>query len=142
MSPPRTYSGRCLCGAVSFTATPEKAEMAVCHCGMCRRWSGGAFMAVDCSQGFALEDDRHVGLYQSSPWGERGFCKTCGSTLFWRARDGSSLHVSAQAFDNPAAFDFTLEIFIDEKPANFAFANATQKVTGAEVMAMWAPKQE
>ncbi|HEU4476292.1 MAG TPA: GFA family protein [Methyloceanibacter sp.] len=141
MSSQKIYCGRCLCGAVRFTAAPEKAEMAICHCGMCRRWAGGVFMAVDCSQKFEIEDDRHLGLYQSSPWGERGFCKICGSTLFWRARDGSSIHVSAQAFDDPEAFELTQEIFIDEKPANFALANATQKLTGAEVMAMWAPKQ-
>jgi hypothetical protein len=71
MSSQKIYCGRCLCGAVRFTAAPEKAEMAICHCGMCRRWAGGVFMAVDCSQKFEIEDDRHLGLYQSSPWGQR-----------------------------------------------------------------------
>ena len=98
-------------------------------------------MAVDCSRGFEIEDDRNVGVYHSSQWGERGFCKRCGSTLFWRMRDGSSVHVAAQAFDDPGAFDLTLEIFIDEKPANYSFANATKKLTGEEVMAMFEPKE-
>ena len=137
----KSFSGRCLCGEVRFKATPENAEMAVCHCGMCRRWSGGVFMAVDCSRGLEFENDASVAVYQSSSWGERGFCKICGSTLFWRARDGSSMHVSAQAFDHPEAFALTHEIFIDEKPANYAFANDTQKLTGAEVMAMFASKE-
>jgi hypothetical protein len=142
MAASKTYSGSCLCGAVRFTATPEKAEMAICHCGMCRRWSGGVFMGVDCSGGFEIEDDQNVGVHQSSDWGERGFCKVCGSTLFWRMRDGSSVHVSPQALDDPAAFDLTLEIFIDEKPANYAFANGTKKLTGAEIMAMFAGKRD
>jgi hypothetical protein len=137
----KAHSGRCLCGAVRFTARPKSDEMAICHCRMCRRWSGGAFMAVDCSQGFEIEEDRSVGVYQSSDWGERGFCKTCGSTLFWRMRDGSSVHVSAQAFDHPEDFELTLEIFIDEKPANFSFANATKKMTGADVMTMVAGEE-
>jgi hypothetical protein len=93
-------------------------------------------------QWFEIEDDRNVGVYHSSDWGERGFCKKCGSTLFWRMRDGSSVHVSPQAFDNPGAFQFTYEIFIDEKPANYAFANATKKLTGEEVMAMFAGKEK
>ena len=116
--------------------------MAICHCGLCRRWSGGVFMAVDCSAGFEIEDDSSAGLFQSSPWGERGFCKSCGSTLFWRMRDRSSVHVSAQAFDHPEQFKLTLEIFIDEKPTNFAFANATQKMTGAEAMTVSKAEQE
>jgi hypothetical protein len=128
-------SGRCLCGAVRFTATPTRMDMEVCHCGMCRRWAGGAFMAVSCGANVTIEDDRHLGVYQSSEWGERCFCEICGSTLFWRMRDGTNVGVSAQAFDDPASFAFTREIFIDEKPANYAFANETVKETGAEQFA-------
>jgi hypothetical protein len=115
--------------------------MAVCHCAMCRRWAGGAFTAVDCTGTLEVEHDHDLVFYQSSSWGERGFCRVCGSTLFWRARDGSSLHASAQAFDEPEEFEFTQEIFIDEKPRNYSFAEPTQKLTGPEVMALWTPKQ-
>ena len=38
--------GHCLCGAVSFEAEVEKRESHACHCGMCRRWSGSAMLAV------------------------------------------------------------------------------------------------
>ncbi len=43
--------------------------------------------------------------------------------------------VSAQAFDDPAQFKFVSEIFIDDNPGNFAFANNTHKMTGAEFIA-------
>lgn len=128
-------SGQCLCGTVKFTATPTKNEMGVCHCGMCRRWSGGVFTAVSCGASVEVEDDSQLGVYVSSDWGERCFCRKCGSTLFWRMRDGSNVAVSAQAFDDPEAFNFTSEIFIDEKPSNFEFANETKKQTSAELFA-------
>ena len=130
--------GRCLCGAVKFEATPETMAMGVCHCSMCRKWSGGTFMAVECAASLKVEDTASLGIYTSSDWGERCFCKTCGSTLFWRMRDGSHHVVSAQAFDDPGQFQLVSEIFIDENPGNYAFSNQTKKMTGAEFLAQFA----
>jgi hypothetical protein len=129
-----TLSGKCLCGAVRFTATPKNDEMSVCHCGMCRRWSGGVFMAVGCET-LDVEDGAPLGVYRSSDYGERVFCSVCGSSLFWRMHDDSFFAVCPQAFDDPSRFRFASEIFIDAKPANYAFANDTRKMTGAEFFA-------
>lgn len=132
-------SGGCLCGAVRFSAIPQHAEMDVCHCSMCRRWSGGVFMGVMCVAGsLSLENESALGIYTSSEWGERCFCKQCGSNLFWRMQDGSACAVSAQAFDDPQAFAFTMQIYVEEQPANYTFANETKRLTGAEVTAMFA----
>ena len=48
--------------------------------------------------------------------------------------------VSAEAFDERGGFAFTSQIFIDEKPAYYDFANQTHNMTGAEVFAAFAPK--
>ena len=138
----QTLSGGCLCGAVRFTALPEKAEMDVCHCGMCRKWSGGVFMAVPCS-GVSVADEQALGVYPSSDWAERVFCKTCGTSLFWRLREGGDGHVAVafQAFDDLSSFTFAEEIFIDEKPALYAFAGERSRKTGAQVIAEFAAKQ-
>ncbi|MFN6987310.1 MAG: GFA family protein, partial [Rhizobium oryzihabitans] len=37
-----TEHGQCLCGAVGLEAVIGAREFGVCHCSMCRRWSGGA----------------------------------------------------------------------------------------------------
>jgi hypothetical protein len=116
-------SGHCLCGAVTFTATPAKLEMGACHCGMCRRWSGGSFLAVGCGASVSVEDESQLGVYKSSPYGERCFCKTCGTTLFWRMQAGGMTVVAAQAFDEPSQFKFVSEIYSDAKPDNYAFAD-------------------
>ncbi len=126
--------GQCLCGAVAFEATPAKVEMDACHCSMCRRWSAGPAMTVSCSK-LTIRDETALGVYASSEWAERCFCKSCGSVLFWRMRDGSLTAVSAHTFDDPSQFPFEVEIFVDEKPSNYAFANPTRKMTGAEVVA-------
>ncbi|MEP9371708.1 GFA family protein [Mesorhizobium sp. KR1-2] len=142
MNETQRLTGRCLCGAVSFTAVPSKMEMDVCHCGMCRRWSGGAFMAIGCGKSVEIVDETDLGVYRSSEWGERAFCKKCGSSLFWRGVHDGSVAVSMQAFSEPERFNFVEEIFIDDKPANYAFANETRRLTGAEVVAAYAARQE
>ncbi|GGD88070.1 aldehyde-activating protein [Aureimonas endophytica] len=129
-----TLSGGCLCGAVRFGARLAKREMGVCHCGMCRRWSGGVFMAVEVEH-LDIADETKLGVYRSSDYGERVFCVVCGSSLFWRMQDGSTTVVSYQAFDRTADFSFETEIFIDEKPAAYEFANHTKKMTGAQFVA-------
>lgn len=137
-------SGGCLCGAVRFTATPGKDEMGVCHCSFCRKWTGGVFMAVECGKlsDLTIEGESDLGVYKSSDYGERVFCVKCGTNLMWRMADGSHTSVSAQAFDDPGRFRFVSEIFVDEQPDNYAFANDTRKMTGPEVFAFFAQQQD
>lgn len=134
--------GHCLCGAVRFRATPLSRAMSVCHCSLCRRWAGGVGMAVACDPALQLDDDSALGVYRSSEWGERVFCRACGSSLFWRARDGSALMVSAQAFDDPSVFELTLEIFVDDQPCNYAFAQSTRRLTAAQTLATFATRDQ
>jgi hypothetical protein len=134
-------TGGCLCGSVRFEASPLRLDMDACHCSMCRRWSGGVFMAVPCGDGVAFQSAATLGIYRSSEYGERLFCRECGSSLIWRLQDGSSAAVALQAFDDLSGFVFVEEIFVDEKPDHYAFANETRKRTGAEVMAQFANEQ-
>ncbi len=129
-------TGRCICGAATFAATLKDGAMHACHCDMCRRWTGGVLLYLPVeTEDFELSGGGAIGIYQSSEWAERGFCKLCGTSLFWRMRDGGGADVSAQAVDDSGRFPFESEMFIEEKPANYAFANDTLKRTGAEVMA-------
>jgi hypothetical protein len=132
-------SGGCLCGAVRFTATPANREVGACHCSMCRRWSAGPFLVVDCADTLKVEDAANLGVYRSSDWAERCFCRQCGTPLFYRLVAQNLHFVSAEAFDNREGYVFTSQIFIDEKPAYYDFANETHNMTGAEVFAAFAP---
>lgn len=127
--------GACLCGAVGFSADLKALEVGTCHCSMCRKWSGGVFMAVECNS-VEFDADAPFGVYRSSEWGERCFCTKCGSSLLWRSVDGAHFAVSLQAFEKPEEFKFVSQIFIDEKPANYSFSEATQNMTGPEFIAM------
>ncbi len=129
-------TGHCLCGACTLTAELVSGEAAVCHCSMCRRFSGGMLIVVDC--GSSLEFSGPVRTYLSSDWGSRLFCGECGSSLAWRSRDGAMNYASVQAFPDPGRFPVNHEIFFDCKPASYALAGETAKMTEAEFMAAFA----
>lgn len=132
--------GSCLCGAVTLTTASMNKSLGVCHCGMCRKWSGGPYLAVDCGLDVQIEGEEFVEVYNSSDWAERGFCKKCGSNLFYRLKEISQYVVSAGIFgDQPLHFDH--QVFIDEKPDYYSFANETKNMTGAEVFEAYAPKE-
>ncbi|WP_298429457.1 GFA family protein [uncultured Jannaschia sp.] len=134
-----TLSGRCLCGACAFTARPDgPAGTGACHCGMCRKWSGGIFMSVDCGDSVAFEDGAPLGRFRGSDWGERVFCTACGASLLWQLQDGTHQHVSIQCFEDPGQFEIGVEVFIDKKPGNYALAGDRKTMTEAEVFALYA----
>jgi hypothetical protein len=131
--------GGCLCGAVRFTASLKDREVGACHCSMCRRWTGGPFMVIDCGDTVKVENESNLGVYRSSEWAERCFCKKCGSVLFYRLVQNGNCYASAEAFDDRAGYALTSQVFIDEKPSYYDFANKTHNMTGAEVFAAFAP---
>ncbi|SPH17326.1 hypothetical protein DEA8626_00844 [Defluviimonas aquaemixtae] len=135
-------SGTCLCGACAFTAAPVGKSAGACHCGMCRRWSGGIYLAVDCGESVEFAKGAPVVAYKGSSWGERLFCRECGSSLVWQTQDGRNQHVSIQTFEDPGRFVVDSEIFIDRKPNSYALADVARAMTEAEVFAMFASKSE
>ncbi len=139
MAESATSSGGCLCGAVRFTAAPADRDVGACHCSMCRRWSAGPFLVRDCGATLKIEDTSNLGIYKSSEWAERAFCRKCGTPLYYRLSGKDMYFVSAEAFDDLKDLAFTSQIFIEEKPAYYDFANKTHNMTGAEVFAQFAP---
>ena len=128
--------GQCLCGDVKFSVALKSTDVDACHCSMCRAWAAGPFMGVMASAAPAFESENSVGVYKSSEWAERVFCKNCGSSLIWRmAGDHGHAAISAGAVQLPDDAAFTLQVFIDEKPGYYAFANKTKEMTGPELIA-------
>ena len=127
--------GKCLCRSVSISVTVEGPKFDACHCGVCRRWGGGPAFSVDASKGVTFSGEEFIATYASSPWAERGFCKECGTHLFYRLKSSNYCKVSLGLLDEANAFTFGTQVFIDAKPACYAFANQTETLTESEVIA-------
>lgn len=135
-------TGSCLCGGVSFTAKEMGTAAAACHCSSCRKWGGSAFMEVNCGAEVDFEGSDHLSVYDSSEWAERGFCSQCGSHLFYRLKESREHMIPVGLFDDDNGIEFKREVFIDEKPHYYEFSNETQKLTGEELFAQFAPPEE
>ncbi len=128
--------GRCLCGTVTVTTKTLNPDVGACHCTMCRKWTGGPFMAVDCGTAVSFEGGDHISVYNSSEWAERGFCNQCGTHLFYRLKENQQYIMPVGLFDGVTedqGLVFDHQIFIDEKPDFYDFANETRNMTGKEV---------
>ena len=133
--------GRCLCGTVKFTAKNMSINVTACHCGMCRRWGGGPLMVVSCGTEVAFEGEENITVYSSSEWAERGFCKKCGSHIFYRLKEINEHQIPVGLFDNQDSFKFDLQVYIDRKPSFYSFSNKTIEMTEAEVIEKYGPGQ-
>jgi hypothetical protein len=134
--------GHCLCGAVTVRATPVRPQVEACHCTMCRRWNGVAFVGIQCGKDVEFEGEEHVVRYRSSEWAERGFCGRCGSSLFFLYLPLGNYGFTAGIFPDDALQPLAEEIFIDEKPGYYAFDSDSEKLTGPEVIAKYGIGQE
>jgi len=129
------HKGRCLCGAVRVVVTKSSHQVGVCHCKTCRTWAGGPLFAVDCGTDVRFEGEDNISIFQSSEWAERGFCRTCGSHLFYRLKQNGQYMLPVGLLEDGGHWTFDHQVFIDEKPDFYAFANETKDMTGAEVFA-------
>jgi hypothetical protein len=142
MADSKERSGNCLCGAVCVTGKTNGDGVAACHCTICRNWGGGPLLAVDCGADFRIDNEASVSVYPSSEWAERGFCRQCGTHLFYRLKQGPRYFVPVGLFGEGASWALVHQIFIDEKPDFYSFANPTANLTGAEVFAQFQSAQK
>ncbi len=80
------YPGRCLCGTVRFEAMPPTLFFAHCHCRWCREAHGAAYVSwvgIAADRFRIVSGEGDLRWYQSSPQSRRGFCSSCGTTLFF-----------------------------------------------------------
>ncbi len=141
MSETLALDGRCLCGAVGVHASRASRHFGACHCKMCRQWGGGPYLAFEAGADVSFDGEEHISVYDSSPWAERGFCRQCGSHLFYRIKQGPIYMLPPGLFDDDAGFVFGRQVFVDRNPGYYRFANETDEMTEAEVFAKYAPPE-
>ena len=79
-------TGRCLCGAVGFELTTPLEPISHCHCRSCRLSRGTAFVtwtSVPCDRFEIRKGETNVAWYRSSPGVRWGFCRNCGTSMFY-----------------------------------------------------------
>lgn len=136
MSDAAMIEGRCLCGAVTVRAHAPNLRLRACHCDMCRQHTSGMFISLDTEQdGMIIEGPAKS--FRSSEWAERGFCETCGSTLWYGTVHDGARHLAAGLFENAAGGDMKMEFFADQCPQGYGLKGDHRRLSTAETIAMF-----
>jgi hypothetical protein len=107
-------TGGCQCGRIRYRVAIADDDASLCHCGMCKRATGGVAAALktvrraDVTWTAATPD-----IYRSSPIAERPFCSACGSPLGFRFLDSDEMELTVGSFDDPARFRPTSNFAIE-----------------------------
>lgn len=137
-------TGGCLCGAVRFAARDVPVKVAICHCEMCRRWTGSALVEVSVPQAQVdWQGGESIAHRQTSEWAERAWCAECGSGLYFRmtaeTEFSGTYDIPLGLFDEPNGFHIAHEIYIDHKPDSFAYEGGASRkmLTRADCVAQF-----
>lgn len=133
MSEIQIGKGSCLCGSVQIIASTMNRKLVACHCDMCRKWTGGPLLSVSCGTDVTFSGEEYICIYDSSQWAERGFCKKCGSGLFYRFKEKKQYYIPIGLFENCKDITFEEQLFIDKKPEYYSFSNETNNMTEEEL---------
>lgn len=113
------HKGSCSCGAVSFEVTGALAPVEACHCSKCRKWTGHFLTSTEVPRtDLTLHGADNVTWFHSSEKARRGFCATCGSTLFFDPLDQvkhTRIGIAMGAFDRPTNTRMGMHIFVADK---------------------------
>lgn len=130
-APPARLSGTCLCGACAFALPGPAGPVTACHCDQCRRLSGHFAASFDASED-ALDWLRRDALaeYETPGGAQRGFCRDCGSSLYFRAADGS-FSVEAGIIDGKTGGRLAEHIFVAGKGSYYEVTDGLPAYAGS-----------
>ncbi len=102
---PIAVSGGCQCGAVRYHATEMLDNAHICHCRMCQKAVGNIFAALVAAPRGAITWTRGTpARFRSSEHVDRGFCRDCGTPLFYDNTEGNRVNFTIGSLDHPELF--------------------------------------
>ena len=132
------HTGSCLCGAVTFEVAGDLPPPDACHCTKCRKWTGHLLAGTDVPRSaLTVHGEGTVTWFRSSEKVRRGFCSTCGSSLFFDPIDQVKnpwIGVSMGAFDQPTGTRLGVHVFVGDKGDYYDIADGVPQVGGGEVI--------
>ena len=110
------HRGSCLCGGCAYEISGPLRNVIACHCTQCRKQTGHFMAATNARlSDFRLVRAESLRWYRASPQAQRGFCMTCGSTLFWQADGRSEISITAGTLDGATGLTIEGHIYCADK---------------------------
>ena len=109
------YQGGCLCKAVRYRVDAAPINERVCHCRLCQKVIGAAFNARVLFRVDEVTIEGSLAMVNTSPDLKRGFCSSCGTTMFSRRDSAGIIGITTGSLDDPTAFKPQMHIFTASK---------------------------
>lgn len=110
------HKGSCLCGRVRFDVDCHIPAPTACHCTKCRKHTGHFEAGSDIPRSaVTIHGADSLTWYQSSEKVRRGFCTTCGSSLFFDPIHKDWIGVAMGAFESPTHTKLERHVFVANK---------------------------
>lgn len=126
--------GGCFCGAVQFTASFPSKWCAHCHCSMCRKTHGAGYVTwagFEEDQVVFTRGEDILTWFDSSEEAQRGFCNTCGSSMFFRSqRWAGELHIALGCIDGDIDRQPEANVFFDRHVSWMPIDRTLKQVDG------------
>ena len=107
-------SGGCQCGAIRYHETCFFDSAHICHCRMCQKAVGNAFAALVAAPSNAFQWTRgKPTTWRSSQNIERGFCRDCGTPLFYLDANEDRIFLTIGSVDKPERFSPKRQVGIE-----------------------------
>lgn len=118
-------SGSCYCGKIKFDIWDFNPTYSVCHCTECCKWTGSFYACIAAkADHYKIQGQENITWYAKSADSEQGFCKNCGSAIFWRQpKNPTYLDFAIGFLDNPKQLTAKRHIFSQTKPDYYDFPN-------------------
>lgn len=112
----KVSTGGCLCEAVRYEVRGELRDVVNCHCSLCQKFYGvyGAHTKAR-KINIAVTKDEGLAWYKTSDVAKRGFCRQCGSSLFWEPYELDATGIAAGSLDRQTGLKTMGHIFVGEK---------------------------
>jgi hypothetical protein len=118
--PREGLTGGCQCGAVRYRLLSQPTEASICHCRMCQKAFGSYFAPLaGVPRADLLWTRGQPGSFRSSAAVERGFCRDCGTPLYYTVLDKNRISVSLGSLDDPDRVEVEEQFGIESRLALF-----------------------
>lgn len=125
-------TGGCLCGAVRYEVRGPLRDVVNCHCEMCQKQHGGFGPHTKARKAnITLTNVDGLAWYQTSDVARRGFCRACGSGLFWEPFDQDGTGILASTLDGETGLKTIGHIFVAEKPDFYEITDGLPQFDGS-----------
>ncbi len=128
----KLHTGGCLCGAVRYQVEGPLRGVVNCHCSECTRLNGhfGPHSKAPKAMVKMLRDDG-LAWYQITAKASRGFCRECGTGLFWDHADQDAYGIVAGSLDQPTGLQTIGHIFVAEKSDFYEITDGLPQFEGS-----------